>query len=331
MSAEQDGVGNTLTIMAKVPPPEAAKDPTVALMFALNNLHTLAFNVGMLRQVSEDRRKRLDADMGYRTLRNKFVAQDTPVLEGLAKIRAMDEQDARERKPAHEPLVRHIRDGLIKPWRKEIEKARAAMEAGGARTIDLALNPGSHTHRIQLGEHLQDADSTLLKVEIMLGMPNATFFDEAEALGRHGEWFRQFHRRISEANGALRTKRSRRVRETVSGGRAKAVRTKGHARSETVFGSIAPDMRSVAWFRQVLEAKVFGPGKAGNTSIQLRRMAGQPFFPKSACQRVGKANRRRYSVDAVCKSPEFATYSVHFRTAFAENFVESRRRGTQGA
>ncbi len=184
------------------------KDPTVALMLALNRLHAILFGTSGLRLLSEQRESRMEADRGYRTLRNKFVAQEMPVMEGLAKIQAMDAEDAAKAVPYVEPMVALIRDHLVKAGCDEVKVARAAMEAGGARNVDLALNPGSHTHRIQLGEHLEKADTTLSVVEMKLGMPNATFKREADTLDRVGSWLHRFERRISESNGALRGARN---------------------------------------------------------------------------------------------------------------------------
>lgn len=279
----------------------------MALSASLDLVGYALMNVSLLESLSRDRHQRMDDSLKFRNMRNRIIARGSPVLEGLAAIKATDEEDARSEVPLFEPLREAVQESVVVAGKRGVALARKAMARGGARNVDRALNPGSHINHVELGEHLDETDLALTGVDMMLGMPRYTFDKELATLVAHATYFKRFVRRISQANGALH-----------------AAKPGAEDKKPTPLPKrLEGEWRPAMWM--VKAVKQFSGGKVTLRTKDLARAAAAGTIPRSAFEQPKSGKQRHYHVQTVWGALGFQLFKPHWERALAEDFQGARK------
>jgi hypothetical protein len=274
-------------------------------MLALISLTPILYNASLLRDLSERRERRFKHHLDYLNLRHRTGG------DVLGSDASLDEELDEQAVQSDGQLVAAIRQYLLLPLPAAVERARRAVQAGGAQPVDDAISPGSHANRIQLAEQLGDLDRLIPRIQICLGLPRTALFDVADEMDRLAEGLRRFDRRLDESVRALGSDLGSPARkEPPSAETAKPL----------------GDFRRGAWFRAALKKY---RGKASNAEItlsQLARAGKAGEFGRDGMTRIDDKGTLAYSMARVCESLAFKMFADVFRQAARENFDVPRRR-----
>jgi hypothetical protein len=268
-------------------------------MLALISLTPILYNARMLRDLSERRERRIKHHLDYLNLRQRTGGD---VLGSDARL---DEEFDEQAIQSDGQLVAAIQQYLLLPLPAAVERARRAVQAGGARPVDDAISPGSHANRIQLAEQLGDLDRLIPRIQICLGLPRTALFDVADEMDSLAEGLRRFDRRLDESVRALGTD---------LGSPARSLPPPAPP------AEALDDFRRGAWFCAAVIRYRPGGSRTKITLQQLSREADRGEFGKDGYKSLGERGIRWYSFSRVCSATAFANHAVYFKKAAAEGF-----------
>lgn len=189
-------------------------DPVSALDRALGGIECELFNASGFRELSRDRERlrarresvaqarmrdrmeKINARLGSREDRASIFADafDT-TAEELA--------DLNDRRPSEAAESLAYYGGILDRLREHIERARAAVYAGGSLPLDQAFNPGSCRASAELLLDLETAHSAIAGLGLWLSMPSLLVEGHLGALDEVGPRFHQRRSRLAAARASI--------------------------------------------------------------------------------------------------------------------------------
>jgi hypothetical protein len=174
--------------------------PALVLFHALNELHTLCCSSGAFRDLAEQRtrareqclnflkhRAKIDSDQANKLGEAGAPREQAWALSTEGKDRASDPS------PSNEPeaYTRSLRKNILDPGRTWCQRARAALQAGGAKGLDSATPPNAagQPRSIELHTKLQAAEGVFFGLTIGLGDPRIIIDKDAAIMADLGKFF----------------------------------------------------------------------------------------------------------------------------------------------